>query len=80
MLSIQIYSRRGCHLCEQLIEEIMPLVRGRAKLEVLNIDNSSEWQEEYGMRVPVVEIGGRFICQYKLDRDVLQEVLNGLEA
>lgn len=80
MPDIQIYSRPGCHLCEQLIEEIMPLVRGRAELEVLNIDTRQDWQEEYGTRVPVVEFDGRFICQHELDRNALARVLDGIEV
>ena len=80
MPSIQVYSRPGCHLCEQLIEEIAPLLRGRARLEVLNIDSRPEWQEEYGARVPVVEIDGRCICEHRLDRAALHRVLSGSET
>lgn len=77
MPSIQIYSRPGCHLCERLVEEIAPLLRGRAKLEVLDIDSRAEWQEAYGTRIPVVEIDGRFICEHRLDRAALHRVLSG---
>ncbi len=79
MPSVQIYSRPGCHLCEELIEEIAPLLRGRARLEILNIDSRADWQEEYGTRVPVVEIDGRFICEYRLDRAALHSVLSGAD-
>ena len=34
MAAISVYSRQGCHLCEQLIEELLPLIRGRLDLEV----------------------------------------------
>ncbi len=77
MPSVQIYSRPGCHLCEQLIEEIAPLLRGRARLAVLNVDSRADWQEDYGSRVPVVEIDGRFVCEHKLDRAALHSVLSG---
>jgi hypothetical protein len=80
MPSIQIYSRPGCHLCEQLVEEIAPLLRGRAKLEVLDIDSRADWQEAYGKRIPVVEIDGRFICEHRLDRAALHRVLSGTES
>ncbi len=78
--SIEIYSRTGCHLCEQLIEEIEPLLQGRARLEVRNIDSRADWQEKYDTRVPVVEIDGRFICEYRLDRAALHRVLSGTES
>ena len=31
MKTIDVYSRQGCHLCEVLIEELLPLVRGTVK-------------------------------------------------
>jgi hypothetical protein len=80
MPNIQIFSRPGCHLCEQLIEEISPLLRGRAGLEVLNVDTREDWRQEYGTRVPVVEFDGDFVCQYELDRSALQGVLDRFEA
>jgi len=80
MPSVQVYSRPGCHLCEQLIEEITPLLRGRAVLEVLNIDERPELQDEYGTRIPVVEMDGCFICQYELDRAALHRILSGADS
>lgn len=80
MRTVQIYSRPGCHLCERLIEEIMPILRGRAELEVLNIDTRADWRGAYDTRVPVVEIDGRLVCQYELDRDALATALDRIEA
>ena len=80
MPSIQVYSRPGCHLCEQLIEAITPLLRGRAVLEVRNIDSRSDWREDYDTRVPVVEMDGRFVCEYKLDRAALHSMLSGTDT
>lgn len=68
---VSVFSRQGCHLCEALIEELMPLVRGVARVEVLDIDARDEWRERYNDRVPVVEIGGAYVCHYRLDRDAL---------
>ena len=78
--SIQIYSRPGCHLCEQLIEEIEPLLRGKATLEVRNIDSRADWQAKYDTRVPVVEVDGRFICEHRLERAALRRALSGTEC
>lgn len=65
---IEVFSRRGCHLCEQLLGELEPLVRGRATISVFDIDDRPEWQANYGERVPVVCCDGEEICQYNLDR------------
>lgn len=76
MAAIQVYSRRGCHLCEILIEELLELLQGRMELEVLDIDTRDDWREEYDTRVPVVKYDGDLICQYHLDRDALATILN----
>ena len=72
--TIDIYSRQGCHLCEVLIEELLPLLRGRFKLEVHDIDSREDWQTAYATRIPVVEYDGELICQYHLDRQALSRI------
>ena len=70
-----VYSRRGCHLCEQLIEELLPLIRDRATLEVRDVDERDDWREAFDRRVPVVEFGGRIVCEYPLDRPAVLDAL-----
>ena len=74
MKTIDIYSRQGCHLCEILIEELLPLVRGRFELIVHDIDSREDWRKTYDRRVPVVEYDGELICQYHLDRQALSRI------
>lgn len=73
--SIRVYSRPGCHLCEELIEELEPLVRGRLAVEVVDVDTCEEWRHAYGARVPVLEFDGRAICEHRLDREALRRLL-----
>jgi len=70
---LTVYSRRGCHLCELLLEELEPLVRGRASIRVVDVDDREEWCRAYGDRVPVVCCDGDEICQYNLDRRAVLE-------
>lgn len=78
MTPLRIYSRPGCHLCEQLLLDLMPLVRGRLEIEVVNIDDDAELGREYGTRIPVLEFTGRFVCQYTLDERAIRTILDGL--
>jgi hypothetical protein len=70
MISLQMFSTSGCHLCElakQRVEQIatqIPLV-----CEEIEITNSEELVELYGVRIPVLrdvvsgqEIGWPFDC------------------
>lgn len=70
-----VYSRPGCHLCEHLLEELAPLIRGRARLDIRNVDVDPAWQRAFGTRIPVVEIDGRTICEYTLDPAALERAL-----
>lgn len=67
MLELVLYSRRGCHLCELMIEELVPLCRGHASLEVHDVDDNPAWVQAYGMRVPVLCQGDTEICVARLD-------------
>ncbi len=33
-----VYSKEGCHLCGELIEELMELLRDHASIEVIDIN------------------------------------------
>ena len=76
---LHVYSRPGCHLCEQLIEELLPLIRERAEIEVLNIDTRGDWMEKYGTRIPVLELDGQALCQYSLDSRAVIAALDAFE-
>lgn len=78
MPALRVYSRQGCHLCEVLIEELLPLVRGVLDVEVRDIDSRADWREKYDIRVPVVEYDDRLISEYPLDRTAVLEVLTSL--
>jgi hypothetical protein len=78
MTPLRIYSRPGCHLCEQLLEDLMLLVRGRLEIEVVNIDDDADLGREYGTRIPVIEFAGQFICQYTLDKSAIRAILDDL--
>jgi hypothetical protein len=75
---LTVYSRPGCHLCEKLIEDLLPLIRDRAELEVLNIDTRADWTEAYGSLIPVVELNGRALCHYHLDRGTVVAALDAV--
>ena len=76
MLEFVVYSRQGCHLCEQLLEELEPLCRGRATILVQDIDSRAEWAEAYGTLVPVLSYDGEEICHHFLDRKRVLDTLN----
>jgi glutaredoxin len=62
-----IYTRPGCHLCEEAKGEI--LAAGCADeyvLEEVNIDDDPALKELYGWEIPVVSINGTKAFKYRL--------------
>ena len=74
--TFHVYSRQGCHLCEVLIEQLLPLLRGQADMVVHDIDTRTEWRDKYAVRIPVLEFDGQVVSQYQLDHDAVTRVLN----
>ena len=61
-----LYTRVGCHLCEDarmvlqgLLEERAAAGRRASPLRERDITTNSEWERAYGSTIPVVEIGDR---------------------
>jgi len=77
---VTVYSRKGCHLCEVLIEELLPVLRDRWPLEVIDIDTDPDLRQLYNERVPVVAVDGTVLCQYKLDLHALRSALENDSA
>lgn len=68
-MEVLIYGREGCHLCDQLYEEVEAITRGRAAIRTVDIDTTPELASRYGHRVPVLCCAGEEICQYRLDAE-----------
>jgi len=77
---LHYYTRRGCHLCEQMLEELLPLLRGRVELEIRDVDTNQDWLRLYDSRVPVVEYDGRVITAYPMDREAIFQLVMEIGA
>lgn len=56
---LMLYGTLGCHLCEEALAIIYPLLRPH-DLELLECDiaDSDELVSSYGVRIPVVQLEG----------------------
>lgn len=72
MVTVTVYSRHGCHLCE-IAEQTINSLREESKkdlefsVEVLYIDGNEELEKLYGTEVPVIHINGEHHDFYKVD-------------
>lgn len=76
---ITLYTREGCHLCEEARLQILPLLSElRAQLHEVDIDDDPTLHERYTNDVPVILVGTKMVAQHRLDvrrlRRELQDV------
>jgi glutaredoxin len=65
---VTLYSRLGCHLCEEAKAAIAPLLREfGATLREVNIDEDAVLKERYGWEIPVIFIGAREAAKHRVD-------------
>src|ERR1700694_1560058 len=65
---VTLYSRAGCHLCEEAKAAIAPLLREfGATLREIDIDQGPELKKQYGSDVPVIFIGARKVAKHRVD-------------
>ena len=67
-IDVEIYSRPGCHLCDEA-KDVIERVQHRFAfgLRIINIETDPELEQEYGEQIPVVFINGIKAFQYHVD-------------
>ena len=73
MTEVVIYSRPGCHLCEQALGEIVSLHGAGRRFELREVDIESDESLHRSMleRIPVIEVDGELVSELVLDRGAL---------
>lgn len=65
---VTIYSRPGCHLCEETKKEIAPLLKEfGARLTEIDIDEDPDLRARYDYDVPVIFLGARKAAKHRVD-------------
>jgi glutaredoxin len=65
---VTVYSRPGCHLCEEAKSQIAPLLKEfGARLSEINIDDDPELRARYDYDVPVIFLGARKAAKHRVD-------------
>jgi len=79
---ITLYTRHGCHLCDEAKAVILPLLHPfAASFREVDVDEDPVLQDRYTNDVPVIFIGSRMVAQHRADPEQLrQELRRGAEA
>jgi glutaredoxin len=82
MADVVVYSRPGCHLCEEALEQIVALHEEgyRFDLHEVDIESNELLLRRHLERIPVVEVDGVEVSELILDRDGLKARLDTVGA
>jgi glutaredoxin len=82
LTDVVVYSRPGCHLCEEAIRQLVGLhAEGyRFNLREIDIESDELLLRRHLERIPVVEIEGRVVSELVLDRMAVRDMLDTVEA
>jgi hypothetical protein len=82
MADVVVYSRPGCHLCEEAIEQIVALHASGYRFDLREVDIESDelLLRRYLERIPVVEVDGVQVSELVLDRQALEARLDTVGA
>jgi len=82
MADVVVYSRPGCHLCEEALKQIVALhAEGyRFDLHEVDIESNELLLRRHLERIPVVEVDGLEVSELNLDRAALTARLDTVGA
>jgi glutaredoxin len=73
---VTIYSKSGCHLCEEAKAAIAPLLREfRATLREIDIEGDATLMERFACDIPVIYIGCKKAAKHRVDLEQFRRQL-----
>jgi glutaredoxin len=81
LTNLIIYSRPGCHLCDEMkavvrrVSASVPI-----SLEEIDISGDTELERLYGLEIPVLLADGKKVAKYRIGEGELRRILKGLRA
>ena len=74
---IEIYSRPGCHLCDEAKKTILAAApRFPFQLVEINVEDNPHWEAEHGQDIPVVFINGHKAFKHRVSTAALVRYLS----
>ena len=73
-VSVAVYGRPGCHLCDEAVELLNEIRRSGIRFEVVevNIERSEELHASYLERIPVIQVNGDEVAELDVSKADLE--------
>jgi hypothetical protein len=81
--ALAIYSRPGCHLCDEMKAVVTSAVSAAAAevtIETIDISTNPDLEARYGLEIPVLTIDGRKVAKYRVTEAEVRRMLEARPA
>ena len=79
--TLVVYSKPGCHLCDEMKTVIARVGRSRPLVvEEVDISGDASLEALYGLEIPVLMVNGRKAAKYRISDSELIRILEGRGA
>ena len=79
MIVLTLFSRPGCHLCEDMKAVVARVIQGMetpVTIDEVDISTDADLEARYGVEIPVLLIDGRKAAKYRIREDALRRMLS----
>jgi len=78
VIGLTLYSRPGCHLCDEMKAVVARVARTiPLSLREIDISTDAALDAEYGLEIPVLLVEGKKAAKYRIGEEELRKVLAG---
>lgn len=78
MIALTLYSRPGCHLCDEMkaiVDRVTRSIAEPSTLDVVDISIDADLESRYGLEIPVLLVNGRKAAKYRVREEELRRLL-----
>jgi hypothetical protein len=69
VIQLTLYSRPGCHLCEDMravVDRAIRATRTPAAIDEIDISGDADLEARYGTEIPVLMVDGKKVAKYRI--------------
>lgn len=72
MKTVEVLTRRGCHLCDLALGELDMLRESVPfHVQLTYLEDRPDLTGEFGNDIPVIRVDGKEVCRHRVDRRAL---------
>ena len=76
MIALTLYSRPGCHLCDEMkavVRRAIASIEEPITIEEIDISTDPDLEARYGLEIPVLLVNGKKTAKYRItDADMMR--------